>query len=122
MRENEINQLLSQFAESKDVLIALGDETRLHIVMEMLKVASGKSHCEGMRVGEIAKVTSLSRPAMSHHIKILKDSGLIQCRKEGRMNYYFLDPDDAKLCELISCLSHALSINEKEKKYHGHSR
>jgi ArsR family transcriptional regulator len=122
MRENEISQLLGQFAQSKDVLIALGDETRLHIVMEMLKVASSKDHCEGMRVGEIAKVTNLSRPAMSHHIKILKDSGLIQCRKEGRMNYYFLDPDDAKLHELISCLSHALSINEKEKKYHGHSR
>jgi len=121
MRENEINQLLSQFAESKDVLIALGDETRLHIVMEMLKVASGKSYCEGMRVGEIAKVTALSRPAMSHHIKILKDSGLIQCRKEGRMNFYFLDPDDAKLRQVISCLSHALAINEKEKHDHGHS-
>lgn len=121
MRENEINQLLDQFAESKDVLIALGDETRLHIVMEMLKVASSNHHCEGMRVGAIAQVTNLSRPAMSHHIKILKDSGLIKCRKEGRMNYYFLDPDDARLREVISCLSHALSINEKEKKYHGHS-
>jgi ArsR family transcriptional regulator len=122
MRQNEINQLLMQFAESKDVLIALGDETRLHIIMEMLKVASSKEHCEGMRVGEIAKVTNLSRPAMSHHIKILKDSGLIKCREEGRMNFYFLDPDDAKLREVIACLSCALSINEKEKKYHGHSR
>jgi ArsR family transcriptional regulator, arsenate/arsenite/antimonite-responsive transcriptional repressor len=121
MRQNEINQLLAQFVQSKDVLMALGDETRLHIVMEMLKVASNNTHCEGMRVGEIAKVTALSRPAMSHHIKILKDSGLIQCRKEGRMNFYFLDPDDAKLREVIACLSHALAINEKERKHHGHA-
>jgi ArsR family transcriptional regulator len=121
MREDEINQLLNEFTQAKDVLVALGDETRLHIVMEMLKVASNNAHCEGMRVGEIAKVTNLSRPAMSHHIKILKDSGLIQCHKEGRMNFYFLDPDDTKLREVISCLSHALSINEKEKHYHGHS-
>lgn len=119
MLQKEIGQLLSQFNDCKDVLIALGDETRIHIVMEMLKVASTREKCQGMRVGEIAKASNLSRPAMSHHIKILKDSGLIKCEKRGSMNFYFLDPDDTKLREVISCLSDALAINEKEKKDHG---
>lgn len=119
MLQPEINSLLKQFADCKDVLVALGDETRLHILMEMLRVAANREHCEGMRVGEIAKAANLSRPAMSHHIKILKDSGLIHCHKQGRMNFYFLDPDDAKLREVISCLSNALILNEKEKSAHG---
>ena len=34
--------------------------------------------------------TSLSRPAVSHHLKILKDTGLIDVLRKGVCNYYYL--------------------------------
>lgn len=44
----------------------------------------------GMNVNEITGKTSLSRPAISHHLKILKDAGLVNIRQEGTANYYYL--------------------------------
>ncbi len=44
-----------------------------------------------MRVGEIKEKTHLSRPAVSHHLKILKEAEIISVRKEGAINYYRLD-------------------------------
>jgi ArsR family transcriptional regulator, arsenate/arsenite/antimonite-responsive transcriptional repressor len=120
MENTEIKQLVQSFASCQTVLIALGDETRIHILMEMLKIAATKKRCEGMRVGEIAKISSLSRPAISHHIKILKEAGIIQCHHLGTKNYYFLDPDDTKLQDVIRTLNQALAISQKEKKEHEH--
>ena len=34
--------------------------------------------------------TSLSRPAISHHLKILKEAGIVDIRQEGTANYYYL--------------------------------
>jgi len=42
-------------------------------------------------VCDIVKVTGLSQSKISYHIKILKDSGLINDRQEGRWVYYKLD-------------------------------
>lgn len=39
--------------------------------------------CNGVRVGAITKKTNLSRPAVSHHLGILKDAGLVKMRREG---------------------------------------
>ena len=39
---------------------------------------------------EITEQTSLSRPAVSHHLKILKNAGLISIRRDGTRNYYYL--------------------------------
>lgn len=40
--------------------------------------------CDGFRVIDIAKKTALSRPAVSHHMPILKDAGFVRVRKEQR--------------------------------------
>lgn len=121
MNKKEIQALAEEFASSSSVLIALGDETRIHILLAMLSIASTREHCEGMRVGELAAVSSLSRPATSHHIKILKEAGIVQLERKGAMNFYYLDPDDTKIANVIHCLSQALIISKKENKEHGHS-
>ncbi|MEG6523627.1 ArsR/SmtB family transcription factor [Desulfotomaculum sp. 1211_IL3151] len=43
-----------------------------------------------MRVGEIKAKTHLSRPAVSHHLKILKDIGIVKMREEGTKNFIIL--------------------------------
>ena len=54
----------------------------------------------GARVGTITEKTHLSRPAVSHHIKILKDAGVVEMRKEGTKNYYYLETDNRRWQEL----------------------
>jgi len=48
---------------------------------------------ENLSVGEIANTSSLSRSAISHHLKILKDNQLVQIEQKGTMRYYSLTLD-----------------------------
>lgn len=81
--------------EIEPVLLALGDHNRIHIVKTLLNL-----NCEGVRVGEITQKTHLSRPAVSHHLKILKEAEILNMRKEGTKNYYYLDSNMTKIIEL----------------------
>jgi DNA-binding transcriptional ArsR family regulator len=44
-------------------------------------------------VGELAKQLPVSRPAVSQHLRVLKDGGLVVSRPEGTRRVYQLDPD-----------------------------
>jgi DNA-binding transcriptional ArsR family regulator len=64
---------------------ALGDPTR-RAIFEQLR--------RGPRaVGEIAAELPVSRPAVSQHLRVLKDAGLVTERREGTRRLYRLDPD-----------------------------
>jgi ArsR family transcriptional regulator len=78
-------QIKDNFVKSRKVLVATGDETRQLIITALMD-----ADCEGMRVGEITSRTHLSRPAVSHHIKILLDCGLVKRDRQGTKNYYRL--------------------------------
>lgn len=104
--ETEIKSLTNEFANCRKILIALGDENRQHLMLEMMQM--GK--CRGVRVGEITERTNLSRPAVSHHLQILKDAGILRVRREGTKNYYYFDPDGASFQNLSQMLSHANAI------------
>ncbi len=95
------NDLQKQFHDCMPLFIALGDEVRLTII-ELLSQALQSGPEQGLNVNEITCKTNLSRPAISHHLKILKDSGLVEARKLGTSNYYHLTLEDStrKLMEL----------------------
>jgi DNA-binding transcriptional ArsR family regulator len=66
-------------------LQALGDPTR-RAVLEQLR--------EGPRaVGEIAARLPVSRPAVSQHLRVLKEAGLVTERQNGTRHLYRVDPD-----------------------------
>ena len=67
----------------------------------------------GSRVPDITVRTNLSRPAVSHHLQILKDAGIVKMRKEGTMTYYYLDPDMASFHRLSEALDQAVAICAK---------
>ena len=81
-----LKRIIKEFEVCHDALVAIGDETRQLIIMTLLE-----SDCNGIRVGEITEKTHLSRPAVSHHLKILKEAGMINMRREGTKNYYYID-------------------------------
>ena len=64
---------------------ALGDPTR-RAIFERLR--SGP-----LSVGEIAAEVPVSRPAVSQHLRVLKEAGLVTERRNGTRRLYRLDPD-----------------------------
>jgi DNA-binding transcriptional ArsR family regulator len=71
-------------ANAERVLTALADPTRRSIVERLAK---------GPRsVGEIAKGMKVSRPAVSQHLKVLKEAGVVADHAEGTRRVYHIDP------------------------------
>ncbi len=104
-REN-IDDLASDFEKCQKILLALGDENRQHMILGMMKMGN----CSGVRVNEIAEKTHLSRPAVSHHLQILKNAGILKMRREATKNYYYFDPDMKSFNLLIDVLQRAIQI------------
>jgi DNA-binding transcriptional ArsR family regulator len=93
--------LSAEFKACQKAFIAIGDETRQHIIVALLE-----SDCGGVRVGEITERTNLSRPAVSHHIKILMDAGIIGMCREGTRNYYYIDYSVSELKKIETLFAH----------------
>jgi DNA-binding transcriptional ArsR family regulator len=68
-----------------DGLSALGDPTR-RVIFEHIADRP-------RAVGDLAKELPVSRPAVSQHLKVLKDAGLVIDRPDGNRRIYQLDPD-----------------------------
>src|SRR3954453_8497401 len=66
-------------------MTALGDPTRQAILERLV---------DGPRpVGEVAAELPVTRPAVSQHLKVLKDAGLVTDRQEGTRRLFQLNPD-----------------------------
>ena len=78
--------LADEFKKYQRVFVALGDENRQRIFLVLLE-----NDQVGMRVSEITQKTHLSRPAVSHHLKILKEAGLVSMHRTGTKNYYYIN-------------------------------
>jgi len=68
-----------------DGLGALGDPTRRSIFERLAAAPSS--------VGELAAKLPVSRPAVSQHLKVLKEAGLVTDRAVGNRRIYQVDPD-----------------------------
>ena len=64
-------------------LTALGDPTRQAIVVALA--------ARELNVGELTERFDLSRPAISHQLKVLADAGLLRCERRGRERVYRVD-------------------------------
>ena len=101
----EIEDLAVSFEACHKTLSAMGDETRQHIILEMMRM-----DYRGSRVPDITERTNLSRPAVSHHLQILKAAGIVKMRKEGTRTYYYIDPDMESFSRLSNALLQAVQI------------
>ena len=99
----ESSELAEELKQCQKVLTAIGDETRQEIIIRMIACADD---CSGLRVPEITAMTNLSRPAVSYHLRILKNAGILAVRKQGTRNYYYFESGEA-IEKLIQTLQHA---------------
>ncbi|WP_455716372.1 ArsR/SmtB family transcription factor [Anaerosporobacter sp.] len=104
----KLDNLLAEFQYCQKALTAIGDETRQHIICVMLKESGEK----GMRVTDITEHTNLSRPAVSHHMQIMKDSGIVKYYKEKTFIYYYLDPDAQMVNTMASLMEHITELTQ----------
>jgi ArsR family transcriptional regulator len=92
---------LNIFREAIPLLQVLADATRQDIILAL-------AENESLNVNQLAERLPLSRPAISHHLKSLKQTGLIDMEQRGTGNYYFLT-----LKESVNMLKELLSSIEK---------
>jgi ArsR family transcriptional regulator, arsenate/arsenite/antimonite-responsive transcriptional repressor len=86
---------------------ALSDETRLSIIQRL-------------RLGErcvcdLTDALDAAQSRLSFHLKVLKDSGLVTDRRDGRWMYYTLNPETlGEIAELVDALASAPSPAERK--------
>lgn len=76
-------ETLNIFREAIPLLQVLSDTTRQDIILAL-------AENESLNVNQLAEKLPLSRPAISHHLKSLKQAGLVDMEQRGTGNYYFL--------------------------------
>jgi ArsR family transcriptional regulator len=69
---------------------AMADETRQQIM--------GLLCCDCLCVTDIVEQTGVTQPTVSHHLSILRDTGLVNTRREGKQIFYSLNQDAVALC------------------------
>ena len=78
-------------ADATDLAVlfkALGDPVRLRL-MSMIACHAGGEAC----VCELTGAFDLSAPTISHHLKVLRESGLVDSQRRGTWVYYRVNPD-----------------------------
>jgi ArsR family transcriptional regulator, arsenate/arsenite/antimonite-responsive transcriptional repressor len=84
-------------ARMGEVAKALGDPIRLQLI-DVLRKHAGK-----VCVCELVPLFDLSQPTVSHHLKVLRDAGIVGSERRGLWAYYYVTPDAMK--ELSAWLS-----------------
>lgn len=95
MNPEYIQQLPDAWREVSALFVALGDEQRQRI---LLTFEPG----ERLNVTQIVSASALSRTAVSHHLKVLRQAGVLQTEKVGKEVYFWIDkPNIAGLLERV---------------------
>ena len=105
-----IRAIKAGFIKNRKLLIAIDDETRQNIITVLM------GNCHQLRVGDITAQTHLSRPAISHHMRILLDCGLVSLEKRGTKNYYSLNIGEEfqGFCALVNHIAKFKEICDSE--------
>jgi ArsR family transcriptional regulator, arsenate/arsenite/antimonite-responsive transcriptional repressor len=87
----------AEAARMARVAKALGDPIRLQLV-DVLRKHAGK-----VCVCELTPLFDVAQPTVSHHLKVLREAGIVDSERQGLWAYYYVRPDSLK--ELTRWLS-----------------
>lgn len=99
-------QINHDFSEVTDLLVALGDKKRLEILSKLITAY----HQDPLCVKDLTELTNISRPAVSHHLKILKEAGIINYTKKGTKSYYYIDNVQTNIAKMQQLTDDLLKI------------
>ena len=89
MNKNYTKAIPAPWKNVSRVFTALGDEHRQRILLTF-------ERGERLNVGQIVDVSTLSRSAVSHHLKILREAGVLASEKIGKEVYFWLNKQQVR--------------------------
>ncbi|MDO7786056.1 ArsR/SmtB family transcription factor [Desulforamulus aquiferis] len=104
-KTTKLKPAVEEAARLAPLFKALSDETRVKIIYALAQ--------EELCVCDLAEITGCTLPAVSHHLRILRNIGLATSRKEGKFVYYNIDDHH------VSSIINAAFEHLKEGKIHG---
>lgn len=107
---NDDDRARMLFQKSQLFFAALGDPVRQELLLNMMG-------SEMLSVKELTSKTNLSRPTISHHLKVLKQADIIVEHKEGREMFYRPQPGDnyQAVKELMKIIDRHIKEQEQRK-------
>jgi ArsR family transcriptional regulator, arsenate/arsenite/antimonite-responsive transcriptional repressor len=99
------------FQRSQTLLSALGDQSRQRVIALLLSAP------EPTAVNDIAGRVGLSQPAVSHHLRILKEAGIVVVERSGKQRLYSLAVGPRTfepLADLIAGVQACLAAHQNE--------
>lgn len=94
--------LTNQYEIKAKIFKVLSDPNRLRII----EILSCGERC----ACDIQSFFAFTQPTLSHHMKVLMESGLVNCRKEGLWSHYSLNGEKAQ--EIIGYFRHLVTDTE----------
>jgi ArsR family transcriptional regulator, arsenate/arsenite/antimonite-responsive transcriptional repressor len=86
MHKNYSRSIPRQWRDIAKVFVAMGDTHRQRILLTFERE-------ERLNVGQIADVSTLSRSAVSHHLKIMREAGVLGSEKVGKEVWFWVERD-----------------------------
>ena len=86
MRESYGTEIPEAWKNISKLFTALGDEHRQRIMLLF-------DRDERLNVSQIASASTLSRPTVSHHLKILREAGVLGSSKEGKEVFFWIEKE-----------------------------
>jgi ArsR family transcriptional regulator len=86
MNKNYSRNIPRQWRDIAKVFVAMGDTHRQRILLTF-------ERGERLNVGQIAEVSTLSRSAVSHHLKIMREAGVLGSEKIGKEVWFWVERD-----------------------------
>ncbi len=84
MNRNYLRAIPREWRTISRAFTALGDEHRQRILLTF-------ERGERLNVGQIVGVSTLSRSAVSHHLKLLREASVLESEKSGKEVYYWVN-------------------------------
>jgi ArsR family transcriptional regulator len=97
--------ILEKFTQSTSVFQALGDVNRQQIISLLIELTS-------LNVTQITERMEISRPAISHHLKILRQANLVDYVRKGKERFYCLSP---KINDSLKVLKNLIEAVEAQQ-------
>ncbi|MGI5069789.1 winged helix-turn-helix transcriptional regulator [Treponema pectinovorum] len=85
IHKEKMQSAIKNFEECSPLFTALGDKVRQKLILDLADAGF-----KGINVQNLAAKSLLSRPAISHHLKLLKDAGIVDLTKKGTESFYRL--------------------------------
>jgi len=89
MNKRFVRSLPESMRPVAKVFSALGDEYRQRLVLMFEKG-------ERLNLSQIVEVSSISRTAVSHHLRVLREAGIVLSEKKGKEVFYWINPQPVR--------------------------